>query len=203
MKWDDVDRRLIAALSQDGRRAAADLAKELGLSRQAVTDRMRLLEEAGVIRAYRADVAPAHLGLDVHAIIRLQVDGTLAAERDRAVRRMLQSSPHVRAVYHVTGEDCYVVDVVCRHISDVNALLTQLKQTRAVLSSRTAFVLETVLDRGAFGPVDPALLAADCTPARPAPGAPGTEQTLAARRARRSGAAREAGADGAAPRGRN
>lgn len=158
---DAIDRRLIAALSQDGRRAAADLAKELGLSRQAVTERMRLLEEAGVIRGYRADVAPEQLGLGVHALIRLQVDGTLAAEREQAVRRRLEASPHVRAVYHVTGEDCYVVDVVCRNISDVNALLTQLKQTRAVRSSRTAFVLETLFDRGAFGPVEAALLAAE------------------------------------------
>lgn len=164
MKGDEIDRRLIAALSRDGRRAGADLAKELGLSRQAVTERMRLLEEAGVIRGYRADVAPERLGLEVHAIIRLQLDGTAAPERDQAVRRMLQASPHVRAVYHVTGEDCYVVDVVCRHIGDVNALLTRLKQTRAVQSSRTAFVLETVFDRGAFGPVDPALLEAEESP---------------------------------------
>lgn len=167
MKRDEVDRRLIAALSQDGRRAAADLAKELGLSRQAVTERMRLLERAGVIRGYRADVAPEQLGLDVHAVIRLQVDGTLAPERELSVRRTLQSSPHVRAVYHVTGEDCYVVDVVCRHIGDVNTLLTQLKQTRAVQSSRTAFVLETVFDRGSFGPVAPALLSAEDEPAGP------------------------------------
>lgn len=158
VKRDAIDRHLIAALSQDGRRAAADLAKELGLSRQAVAERMRLLEESGVVRGYRADVAPECLGLEVHALVRLQVDGTLAAEREQAVRRVLAASPHVRAVYHVTGEDCFVADVVCRHIADVNVLLDQLKQTRAVQSSRTAFVLETVLERRSFGPVDAALL---------------------------------------------
>ncbi len=171
MKGDEIDRRLIAALSADGRRAAADLAKELGLSRQAVTERMRLLEASGVIRGYRAEIDPRRLGLDVRAIIRLQIDGTLAAEREAAVRRRLEANPFVRAVWHVTGEDCYVVHVVCRHIDDVNRLLTELKGTRAVQSSRTAFVLETILERGAFGPVEPALLDASARPAPPARGA--------------------------------
>ncbi len=161
MKGDDIDRRLITALSQDGRRAAADLAKELGLSRQAVTERMRVLEESGVIRGYRAEVDPSRLGLGVHAIIRLQVDGTLASERDLSVRRRLAASPFVRAVWHVTGEDCYVIDVICRHIDDLNELLADVKATRAVQSSRTAIVLETLLDRGTFGAVEPALLGAD------------------------------------------
>lgn len=158
MKGDEIDRRLIAALSRDGRRAAADLAKELGLSRQAVTERMRLLEESGVIRGYGAQVDPHRLGLGVHALIRLQVDGTLAAERERAVRRRLEASPFVRAAWHVTGEDCYVVAVVCRTIDDLNTLLSDLKATRAMQSSRTAIVLETILDRGTFGAVDPLLL---------------------------------------------
>ncbi len=157
-RHDDVNRRLIAALSRDGRRSAADLAKELGLSRQAVTERMRLLEETGLIRGYGADVAPAHLGLDVHAIIRLQVDATTERARDTALRRALEANPYVRTVHHVSGEDCYVVDMVCRHIADVHTLLSDLKATRALQSSRTAFVLETVLDRTAFGAVPDALL---------------------------------------------
>lgn len=157
-RYDDINQRLISALSRDGRRAAADLAKELGLSRQAVTERMRLLEESGLIRGYHADVAPAGLGLGVRAVIRLQVDATTGRERDNALRRTLQANPYVRTVHHVSGEDCYVVDVVCRQIADVHALLSDLKATRALQSSRTAFVLETVLDRTTFGVVPAALI---------------------------------------------
>ncbi|HKC12768.1 MAG TPA: AsnC family transcriptional regulator, partial [Vicinamibacteria bacterium] len=60
-----MDRRLLLALSRDGRRTAADLAKDLGLSRQAVAERIRDLERREVIRGYRADVDPAALGLAV------------------------------------------------------------------------------------------------------------------------------------------
>ena len=109
---DGKGRRLLLALSADGRRSAAALAKQLGLSRQAVAERIRDLERRGVIRGYRADVDPAALGLEVLA------------------------------------------HVVCRRIEDVNALLADLQATRAIQSSRTAFVLETVLEKGAFGAVE-------------------------------------------------
>ena len=72
---DSADRRLVQALSRDGRRSAAALAKELGLSRQAVAQRLKALERRGVIRGYRAEIDPTALGLTVRAQIRLALDG--------------------------------------------------------------------------------------------------------------------------------
>lgn len=155
---DPTDRALVVSLSHDGRRAAAALAKELGLSRQAVAERLRSLEERGVVRGYRADVDPDALGLSVRAQLRLTLDGAASAQKEREVVRLLTGHPMVRSVYRVSGEDCFVADVACRHIEDVSALLAQLKQTRVIQSSRTAFVLEPVLDRRGFGPLDPSLL---------------------------------------------
>jgi len=151
---DAKGRRLLLALSVDGRRSAAALAKQLGLSRQAVAERIRDLERRGVIRGYRADVDPAALGLPIRAQIRLTLDGSRGPDKEKDVLRRLRTNPLVRAVFRVSGEDCFVAHVVCRRIEDVNALLADLQATRAVQSSRTAFVLETVLDKGAFGPVE-------------------------------------------------
>jgi len=156
---DEVDRRLLLALSRDGRRSAAALAKDLALSRQAVTERIRDLERRGVIRGYRADVDPLALGLQVRAQIRISLDGTTAAGREKEVLRRLTANPLVRSVYRVSGEDCFVAQVLCRRIEDVSALLAELQATRAMQSSRTSFVLETVLEKGALGPVEPPLLA--------------------------------------------
>jgi Lrp/AsnC family leucine-responsive transcriptional regulator len=155
---DQTDRALLVALSRDGRRPAADLAKELGLSRQAVTERIRDLERRQVIRGYRADVDPTALGLSVRAQLRITLDGK-TPQREKEVVRRLTTSPLVRSVYRVSGEDCFVADVICRRIEDVNALLTDLQSTRAMQSSRTAFVLETLLDKGTLGPLAPALVA--------------------------------------------
>ena len=156
---DAVGRKLVAALSSDGRRSAAALAKDLGLSRQAVTERLRELERQGVIRGYHADLDPEALGLAVRAQIRLTLEGTIARSRVAELLRRLQASPLVRSVYRVSGEDCFVCQVVCRRIEDVNALLLSLQETRAMQSSRTAFVLEAVLEKGGLGVVDEALLA--------------------------------------------
>jgi Lrp/AsnC family leucine-responsive transcriptional regulator len=156
---DEVDRRLVLTLSRNGRRSAAALAKDLGLSRQAVTERMRSLEEQGVIRGYRADVDPLALGLVIRAQLRLALDGTTTPQKEKDVVRMLTSHPMVRAVSRVSGEDCFVADVVCRSIEDVNALLAEIKQTRAIQSSRTAFVLEQILDKKGLGALEPSLVA--------------------------------------------
>jgi Lrp/AsnC family leucine-responsive transcriptional regulator len=164
-RLDDIDRKLLLALSQDGRRPAAALAKELGLSRQAITERLRDLETRGVIRGYRADVDPAALGLEVRAQIRLAMDGAASAGKEREVIRRLRASPLVQSVFRVSGEDCFVAQVVCRHIE--NTLLAELKATLAIQSSRTAFVLETVLDRSGLGRIEPALL--ELAAAEPAP----------------------------------
>jgi Lrp/AsnC family leucine-responsive transcriptional regulator len=159
-RLDRTDRALLLALSRDGRRPAADLAKELGLSRQAVTERLRELERREVVRGYHADLDPLALGLSVRAQLRITLDGK-APQKEKDVLRRLTASPLVRSVYRVSGEDCFVADVICRRIEDVNALLLELKGTRALQSSRTAFVLETVLDKGALGPLPPALLVED------------------------------------------
>jgi Lrp/AsnC family transcriptional regulator, leucine-responsive regulatory protein len=159
-RLDRTDRALLLALSRDGRRPAADLAKELGLSRQAVTERIRELERRGVIRGYCADVDPSALGLGVRAQLRITLDGK-TPQKEKEVLRRLTASPLVRSVYRVSGEDCFVADVICRRIEDVNALLLDLQSTRAMQSSRTAFVLETVLDKGTLGALPPGLLLED------------------------------------------
>jgi Lrp/AsnC family leucine-responsive transcriptional regulator len=155
---DAADRRLVLALSRDGRRSAAALAKELGLSRQAVTQRIKGLESRGVIRAYRADIDPGALGLEVRAQIRLALDGAAPREREKDLLKRLSASPLVRSVYRVSGEDCFVAHVHCRRIEDVNQLLDHLKKSRAVSSSRTAFVLETLVEKAGLGPVESGLL---------------------------------------------
>jgi Lrp/AsnC family transcriptional regulator, leucine-responsive regulatory protein len=158
-RLDRADRQLLQALSRDGRRPAAALAKDLGISRQAVAQRLRDLERRGVIRAYRAVVDPAALGLGVRAQLRLTLEGTLPREREKALLKRLSTHPMVRSVYRVSGEDCLVAQVQCRRIEDVNELLAELKGTRAIQSSRTAFVLETIVEKAGLGPLEDALVA--------------------------------------------
>ena len=78
--------------------------------------------------------------------------------KEKEMLRRLTGQPMVRSVYRVSGEDCFVAQVVCRRIEDLNALLLDLQSTGALQSSRTAFVLESVMEKGALGPVEDGLL---------------------------------------------
>lgn len=154
---DETDRRLVAALARDGRQSAAALAHELGLSRQAVAERIRALERRGVIRGYHAAVDPKALGLGVEAHIRIGlVAGQTGGDEERLLE-CLRRHPLVRHVLRLSGEDCFAVRLQCRDIGDVNALFAALRDAGVAVSSRTSFVLETIVERAPFGPVDGAL----------------------------------------------
>src|ERR1700676_2824736 len=72
---DDIARKLLDELQNDARVSYAELGRRVGLSPSATAERLRHLEEAGVIRGYRADIDPLCLGLSVAAIIRMACDG--------------------------------------------------------------------------------------------------------------------------------
>jgi len=153
---DEIDRRLVGALSRDGRQSAAALAQDLGLSRQAVGERIRALERRGVIRGYHAAIDPRALGLPVEAHLRLSLNASQAADDEQRFLERLRAHPQVRQVLRLSGEDCFAVRVQCREIADVTALFADLRETGVAISSRTSFVLESIVDHAPFGPVDEA-----------------------------------------------
>jgi DNA-binding Lrp family transcriptional regulator len=86
------------------------------------------------------------------------MDGSAPLTKEKELLRRLAANPLVRSVHRVSGEDCFVAQVLCRRIEDVSALLAELQSTRAIQSSRTAFVLETVMERGGLGAVEAPML---------------------------------------------
>jgi Lrp/AsnC family leucine-responsive transcriptional regulator len=104
---DDVNLRLLAELLDDPRLPMTELGRRVGMSSPAVTERVRRLEDAGVIRGYRLEIDPAALGLPLTAFIRVRPNpGQLpkVAELARAI-------PEVVECHRVTGEDCFFVKV--------------------------------------------------------------------------------------------
>jgi Lrp/AsnC family transcriptional regulator, leucine-responsive regulatory protein len=122
---DEVDWRLLEALQRDGRASYADLGRLVGLSASAVTERVRRLEESGVITGYTAEVNPEKLGLPITALVRLRYPhGNYKPFRD-----MLANTPEVTEAHHVTGEDCFVLTVrtrSMRHLEEVTGRISVL-----------------------------------------------------------------------------
>jgi Lrp/AsnC family leucine-responsive transcriptional regulator len=104
---DEVNLRLLAELRRDPRLPMAELGRRVGMSSPAVTERVRRLEEAGVIAGYRLELDPVALGLSLAAYIRVRPDpGQLprVAELARAI-------PEVVECHRITGEDCFIVKI--------------------------------------------------------------------------------------------
>jgi Lrp/AsnC family leucine-responsive transcriptional regulator len=122
---DKTDWRLLAELQRDGRAAYAELARAVAMSPSAVAERIRRLEEAGVISGYRATVDPERVGLAVMAFVRLRYP----TGNYRPFHALLDSTPEIVEAHHVTGEDCFVLKVLARsmrHLEEVTGRISGL-----------------------------------------------------------------------------
>jgi len=122
-KFDVIDVKLIAALSEDARISMRDLAKLVDMSPPSVTERVRRLTENGIISAFTIDLDLKKLGYSLQAIVRAKpLPGQL-----HLVERILQDLPECIECDKVTGEDCFIVRICLRSIDVLDDLLSPLK----------------------------------------------------------------------------
>jgi Lrp/AsnC family leucine-responsive transcriptional regulator len=141
---DNVDRRLLALLADDGRRSFADLAQAVGLSAPSVYARVKKLEERGVIRQYTIVTAPEQLGYGLAAWVAVRQQPGFHWERlETAFRDM----PAVEACYSVTGDDSYVLLVRVTDARSLEDLLREIGCVEGVASTRTMLILSTTFER--------------------------------------------------------
>jgi Lrp/AsnC family leucine-responsive transcriptional regulator len=107
---DATDWRLLDVLQRDGRASYAELARAVSMSASAVTERVRRLEEAGVITGYAATVDTERVGLGILALVRLRYP----TGNYRPFHDLLASTPEILEAHHVTGDDCFVMKVAAR-----------------------------------------------------------------------------------------
>lgn len=133
---DNLDLRILASLEADARRPFADLARELEVSQPTIADRVRRLEERGIVQGTQLRVDPARLGFPIHAFVRLRA----APAQKRGLVEAARGIPQVMEMHAVTGEDCVVARVVARSVEELGVILERLN---AFGQSSTSIVLET------------------------------------------------------------
>ncbi len=135
---DHTDWGLLEALQENARLSFAELGRRVNLSPPAVADRVRRLEEAGVLRGYHADLDLAALGLPMQAMIRITT--TNSAECSTHGRRLFDV-PEVLEAQRVTGTDSYIVRVAVRSMEHLEDLLNRIGPQSG--DTITAMVLST------------------------------------------------------------
>ncbi len=134
MKIDTVSWKIISAVQNDGRISLKALANEVGLSLPATSERLKRLEETGIISGYSATVLPEALGYKVMTIIGMT---TLQPNKTRLMDELKQM-PEVIECLHVTGQDSYLLRVVTRDLQHLECFVGSINQYG---ETRTSIVL--------------------------------------------------------------
>ena len=140
MDVDAIDRQLIELLQENARTPFAELARKVGLSAPAVHDRVNKLESSGVIRGYRAEIAPEAIGLSVTAVIGIVQDSS--GDTD-GILEALQEHKEIESCYFMAGEESFLLKVRVGAISELERLIVDLNRTNGVARTRTAIALST------------------------------------------------------------
>ena len=151
---DSIDRRILAALQEDGRMTNVDLARHVGLTAPPCLRRVKALEDRGVISSYHAVIDPARMGytITVFAMVSLRRQ----AEADlRAFEEHVATLPEVRECHMLNGEIDFMLKVVARDLQSFQQFLTsKLTPAPNVASVKTSLTIRTA--KSLVGvPIDP------------------------------------------------
>jgi len=137
---DAVNWKLLEALQENARLSFKELGQRVGLTSPAVTERVRRLEEAGIITGYNAEISAAKIGLSVRAFIRLSALKMKAP----IIGDFLKEIPEVFECYRVTGVDTYIIMLCASSVEHLEEVIDHIAQYG---EPTTSIVLATQLTR--------------------------------------------------------
>lgn len=133
---DPTDISMIEALQDDGRISVSELGRRVGLSQPATSERLKRLEERGIITGYRAVIDPASIGLRMTTIIRLRT----THEYIKTCLKQFSEMPQIIEVLRLTGEDCFHLKVIVPSPAELESIIDAVARYGSVT---TAIVLRS------------------------------------------------------------
>ncbi len=142
---DTTDLKILSILQDDGRVSMKELGQKVNLTSPAVSERVKRLEEKGIILGYAAIVDPKRMGMQVDAIVNV---GMKVSSHER-FKKMANEEPAIIECHHVTGEDCMTVRIVCNDTKELEVILDKIQ---TIGSTKTSIILSSPLNRKAILP---------------------------------------------------
>ena len=143
---DFIDHKILEILQRDGRASHSTIAEQVGLSQPSVHERVKKLEQRGVIQGYTAVLNPEALDLGVLAYIAVRFNDW--ATKDAAAA--LDSIPQVLETHHTAGEDCLLVKVRCRAPAELERVLDRIWKSGPVAGTRTTIAFRSYKETSAL-----------------------------------------------------
>lgn len=143
---DEKDLKIVNLLHENARIPNAEIARQLDMAPSAVFERIRRLEESGIITGYETKLNPEILGLGLVAFIFIRTDDRVGTHK---TANAIAKLPGVQEIHDVAGEDCYVVKLRVRDTQDLAAFMQEhLGKMKSIRSTRTTIVLQTLKESG-------------------------------------------------------
>lgn len=121
---DEIDQRMLEALARNARISLKELAEAASLSSPSAAERLRRLEERGIISAFTVDIAPEAIGYPLQAIVRIRpLPGQL-----HVVERIILQTPEFIECDKVTGDDCFIGRLVVRSMGELDGILDKITE---------------------------------------------------------------------------
>ncbi|HEV8124494.1 MAG TPA: Lrp/AsnC family transcriptional regulator [Gemmatimonadales bacterium] len=144
---DDIDRTILEIIRKNARVSNVEIARKVGMAPSAILERIRKLENKGVIEGYETRLSPKALGLGLLAFVFVKAQNDRAGESKTA--NALVSIPEVLEVHHVAGEDCFLVKVRTADTESLGRLLREkFGKIPTITSTRSTIVLNTMKETG-------------------------------------------------------
>lgn len=137
---DEIDAKILEILQRSGRTRRNDLAEAVGLSLPSVSDRLRKLEEHGIVTGYFAAVDPKKLGKDITAFIFVTVD---SSKHYAAFLEHAHGIDEILECHAITGEGSHLLKVRTTNTASLERLLARIQAWNGVVATRTNLVLST------------------------------------------------------------
>lgn len=117
---DTIDWHILRELQVDARLSYAEIGRRIGMSSPAVQERIRKMEDYGIIRGYRVDIDLPKAGYPIHCYVRI---GTLGGIQEKRLEQIVRDMPEALECHHITGADCYLVRVAATSIPHLEQLV--------------------------------------------------------------------------------
>lgn len=137
---DETDVKILDLLQKHGRTRRNDLAEKVGLSLPAVSERLRKLEESGIISGYFAKVDHKQLGKDITAFVVVTVD---SSKHFNAFINHVDNTDEILECHAITGEGTHIVKVRTENTASLEKLLAKIQSWQGVVKTTTSLVLST------------------------------------------------------------
>jgi Lrp/AsnC family leucine-responsive transcriptional regulator len=146
LKLDQIDRKVLEKLQSNAKITNAQLSKDIGLSPAPTLERVKKLEQSGIIKSYHAHLDPQKVGLGVTTFVQVTLVGHRKSTTEQFVEKV-ELIPEVIECHHITGSGDFLLKVISKDIASYQTLiLEKINEIEEVASTQTMVILSTFKD---------------------------------------------------------